>query len=69
MSACILFLPMSFFINLKMKQACKLLRTTDLYIYEVAQSLGCTDPYYFSRQFKKTVGVSPKEYQKGEYFL
>jgi len=61
--------PMSFFINLKTKQACKLLRTTDLYIYEIAQSLGYTDPYYFSRQFKKTVGVSPKEYQKGEYFL
>ncbi|MCD7814175.1 MAG: AraC family transcriptional regulator [Lachnospiraceae bacterium] len=56
---------MSFFINLKMKQACKLLRTTDLYIYEIAHELGYTDPYYFSRQFKKTVGVVSIRFYNG----
>lgn len=55
--------PMDFFIRLKMKEACKLLRTGHHYIYEVAQKLGYHDPFYFSRLFKKTVGVSPKEYQ------
>lgn len=60
--------PMDFFINIKMKRACRLLKTTDLYIYEVAQELGYTDQYYFSRIFKKVVGVSPKEYKNGEYF-
>ncbi len=60
--------PVEFFINLKMKQACRLLKTTDLYIYEVAQSLGYTDQYYFSRIFKKVVGISPKEYKNSELF-
>lgn len=60
--------PMDFFINLKMKKACRLLRTTDLYIYEVAQKMGYVDQYYFSRIFKKVVGMSPKEYRNSEYF-
>lgn len=55
--------PMDFFIRLKMKEACKILRSGNQYIYETAQLLGYQDPYYFSRLFKKVVGVSPKEYQ------
>lgn len=60
--------PLQFFVNIKMTEACKMLKATDLCIYEVAQKLGYTDPYYFSRIFKKKVGVSPKSYQKGDYF-
>lgn len=60
--------PLDFFIRLKMKEACKLLRRTDIYIYEVAQMLGYQDPYYFSRVFKKLVGVSPRAYQSGDFF-
>ncbi|NCB91792.1 MAG: AraC family transcriptional regulator [Clostridia bacterium] len=60
--------PMDFFINIKMKSACRLLKTTDLYIYEVAQKLGYGDQYYFSRIFKKVVGISPKAYKNGDYF-
>ena len=37
-------------------------------LYEVAQRLGYQDPYYFSRIFRKVVGISPKEYQNSEYF-
>lgn len=59
---------MDFYISLKMKEACKLLRSTNLYIYEVAQQLGYQDQYYFSRIFKKVVGISPKEYKNSEYF-
>ena len=59
--------PMDFFQELKMKEACKLLRSTGLYIYQVGQRLGYQDPYYFSRIFRKVVGVSPTEYrEKGE---
>ena len=32
--------PMDFFQELKMKEACKLLRSTELYIYQVGQRLG-----------------------------
>lgn len=59
--------PMDFFINLKMKEACKILRSTDLYIYEIAQQLGYTDQYYFSRLFKKVVGMTPKKYKQSDY--
>ena len=59
--------PIDFFINLKMQEACKLLKSTDMYILEIAQSLGYDDPYYFSRIFKKMIGVSPREYRNGIY--
>ena len=45
-----------------------MLRSTSLRVYEVAQRLGYQDPYYFSRIFRKVVGISPKEYQNSEYF-
>ena len=59
--------PMDFFISLKMKRACQLLRASDGYIYEVAQKLGYTDQYYFSRIFKKVVGMSPQEYRESDW--
>lgn len=59
--------PMDFYIHLKMKRACNLLRSTDLYIYEVAGRLGYDDQYYFSRIFKKVIGVSPKIYRDSDY--
>ncbi len=58
--------PMDFFIRLKMQEACKLLRSDRRYIYEVAQRLGYQDQYYFSRIFKKVIGMSPKEYLRSE---
>lgn len=57
--------PMEFFINLKMQEACRMLRSSDLYVYEIAQRLGYKDQYYFSRVFKKVVGISPREYKNG----
>ncbi len=58
--------PMDFFTNLKIREACNALRSSDRYIYEIAQGLGYKDQYYFSRLFKKIVGVSPKEYREGK---
>lgn len=58
--------PMDFYSRLKMTEACKLLRSTDLYIYQVAHRLGYKDQYYFSRIFTKTVGLSPKEYRQSD---
>lgn len=57
--------PPSYFINLKLAhEACKLLSEPSLYIFEVADKLHFEDPSYFSRVFKKHVGVSPKIYRK-----
>lgn len=61
--------PIDFFINLKMQEACKLLKSTDMYVWEIANKFGYEDQYYFSRIFKKKVGISPKEYKNSEYFF
>jgi AraC-like DNA-binding protein len=58
----------SFNINI----AQQLLSNNSIYISEVAYSIGFNDPKYFSRCFKKVVGVSPKKYRdltKTKYFL
>lgn len=56
--------PIEFFIKMKMDEACSLLRITTMKINEIAQSLGYSDPYYFSRLFRKTIGISPKSYRE-----
>lgn len=55
--------PLQFFTRLKMTEAAKLLRQTDLPVGEIARQLGYTDPYYFSRAFKKAEGTSPTAYR------
>jgi len=55
--------PIQHFINMKMQKACFLLDNTTDAIKKVAEALGYSDPYYFSRLFKKTVGMSPKQYR------
>ena len=57
------YAPMEYFTHLKLQRACLLLKTSDKNIQEIAASLGYHDPYYFSRLFKKIVGVSPSYYR------
>lgn len=56
--------PILFLIRLKMQRACELLSGTDLPVREVARGLGYRDPFYFSRVFKKTIGLPPGEYRR-----
>ncbi len=46
-------------------EAKRLLRQTDKRSNEVAFSVGYKDPHYFSFVFKKTTGLSPREYRRG----
>ena len=39
------------------------MRTTDRKVYEISQAVGFDDTGYFSKVFKKLVGMSPKEYR------
>lgn len=48
----------------RMHRAKKLLKTTDLPIPEIADSVGFTDYNYFSRVFKNTYKKPPKSYRK-----
>ena len=61
---CVKCAPMDYYINMKMDKACYLLCNTDMHIYQVAQYLGYDNQYYFSRAFKKGLGVPPKKYKE-----
>lgn len=55
--------PLQYFNIMKIRRACELLDTTSLSISQVSMKLGIDDPYYFSRLFSKTMGLSPKAYR------
>ncbi|GGB91677.1 MmsAB operon regulatory protein [Marinobacterium zhoushanense] len=55
--------PINHFIQLKIERACHLLDTTSNSINEIAFAVGYEDAYYFSRIFKKIMGVSPSQYR------
>jgi AraC-like DNA-binding protein len=55
--------PIDYFIHLKMQKACQLLYLNETKIRLVAQDLGYEDQYYFSRLFKKYMGLSPEQYK------
>jgi two-component system response regulator YesN len=46
----------------KIEKAKELLLSDDMKIYEVADTLGFESAYYFSKVFKKVVGLSPREF-------
>ncbi len=57
--------PLQFLNQTRINSAQKLLLSrniNNLKIYEIAERCGFNDQLYFSRVFKKFVGVSPKEY-------
>lgn len=57
--------PIDYFTHLKMQKACQLLYATNSKIKAIAENLGYEDPYYFSRAFKKNMGLSPEQYRLG----
>lgn len=48
----------------RIKHAMQLLKTTKLQVQTVAQHCGIVDVHYFSKLFKKHVGMTPKEYRE-----
>lgn len=58
------FSPIEYFNHLKMQKACQYLLFTEKRIKEISFLLSIEDQYYFSRLFKKVMGVSPEEYRK-----
>lgn len=56
--------PMQAFQHLKISRACYLLDVSDLGVSDIARHLGHDDPYYFSRLFKKVMGVAPRHYRR-----
>lgn len=50
--------------TLRMQHACSLLKNAALNISEIALQSGFNDSNYFSRQFRKFSGITPKQYRK-----
>ncbi len=55
--------PMAYIIALRMDAATDLLRNTDLSVKQIGILVGYHDPHFFSKLFKKYMGISPKEYK------
>ncbi len=56
--------PVEFHTHKRIELACKLIRTTPLSMAAIADATGFSDPNYFSRQFRKVMEMSPKEYKE-----
>ena len=54
----------NYLLNLRMEHAKKLLRETNLKMWQVAEESGFNDYHYFSKVFKKAEGMSPVQYRK-----
>ena len=50
----------------RLKYAARMLAQTDKPVSEIAYEVGFSDPYYFSRAFKKLFGLSPKQWREKE---
>ncbi len=55
---------MEYFYRLKIEEAKRLIRNGTNNFTQIADHLGYSTIHYFSRQFKKIVGMSPSEYSK-----
>jgi AraC family transcriptional regulator, arabinose operon regulatory protein len=58
------YAPLSYFSHLKILKACEYLDYTRMKVKDISYKLGFTDPYYFTRDFKLKMGMSPREYRR-----
>lgn len=58
------FAPIDWLIRQRVQAACRLLDATQDKIESVGAAVGFSDPYYFSRVFRRVMGVSPREYRR-----
>ncbi len=56
--------PISYLQKLRLEKACHLLKNGNMSITEISYECGFNDSNYFTRQFKKAFGKSPKAYRQ-----
>lgn len=54
--------PTDYVTGLRIRRAKELLHLTSKRLYDIAREVGFQDEHYFSRRFKQTVGLSPRQY-------
>lgn len=55
--------PMQLYTQMRTQLACQLLHNTHLSVTEIAEEVGYEDALYFSRVFKKSLGIAPSEFR------
>lgn len=61
--------PIAHLIQLRVNRAASLLRRTDQSVTDIAFQVGFSDSNYFTRQFRKLLGVTPREYRQQHALL
>ena len=56
--------PINFLIQVRISEACKLLQQSEMTISEIAYKVGFNDSNYFTRQFDKIVGITPRAFRQ-----
>lgn len=56
--------PGEYLLRYRLNRSKELLLKCEATVREIAQSVGFSDPYYFSRAFKKQFGISPTVFRK-----
>jgi ABC-type Fe3+-hydroxamate transport system substrate-binding protein/AraC-like DNA-binding protein len=59
--------PMEMLTEIRIRHAKKQLLFSDRKLREIAESVGYRNEFYFSRQFKQVIGVSPKEFARRHF--
>ncbi len=60
--------PYQYVLKLRLEQAAYLLEYSTMSIFDVSNSAGFEDNYYFSRIFKKKYSLSPRQYRKSKNY-
>lgn len=56
--------PKEYLSDFRIRQACALLKNSDLSVMAIARSVGFENNLYFSKAFRKIKGVTPSEYKE-----
>ena len=58
--------PLAYLQRLRVAKGAHILQTSDKSVCEVAMECGFNDSNYFARQFRRILGVSPRQFQSGK---
>jgi AraC-like DNA-binding protein len=58
------FSPLNYLINIRISEAIKLLKRTDVHITDIALDVGFYSSQHFATTFKKLTGYTPTEFRK-----
>ncbi len=61
--------PIQWLLKLRLRNSLRYLVRSDMTIREIARTVGFSDPFYYSRQFRKFLGCTPSVYRERNHGL